>query len=258
MEPTRGQHKRPDDMLCLLTWNIGCLTDRSAQLFAILLTTAPHIVLLQDARLPAPLFRGLCASLREIGYLCESDADRGLLAILRRGLNFAPLSKRSDEWRCRDYALQLPGKARVTVRNIHAPIGGSSMADRKALFDVCEKEITGDLHILAGDFNQMVPGSATAVPIIPGAPTFRRSADTEWITAIDGARASPLLGRDAYASLPRYHGDAQHRPVRLVFNTAPVTHGFLCWVRKKPEAARWTDDLRSRFHTAALADIDAA
>ena len=249
----------------MLTWNVGSLHERSAELTALMLQEAPHIVLLQEARLPQHLRGPFDANMRNIGYMTAHDNERGLVTVWRRGLNAAllkrtclPNDEQDPAWRYRDVALQLKSGSRLCIRNVHAPTGSSAGAARADLLRHCSETLPGDLHMVVGDFNQRIVNDHSLYALTPGLPTFRKSADSSWITSIDGALASPLLARDALTTLPRYHGQAQHHPVRIVLATEPLTHGFLRWHRKDKERYRWTPSLCAEFQMALACDIDRA
>ena len=160
--------------------------------------------------------------------------------------------------RFRDYALQLKNETRVVIRNIHAPSGGNLAQEREDLLRRCGEELTGDLHLTIGDFNQPIRDREGSIAIIPNGRTFRQSADKQWVSAIDGALASPLLASGATSGFPKYPGDAQHHPVLLSFNTSPLTNDFLTWRRLPPKEPRWSLELIEEFHSAVQSNINLA
>ena len=194
-----------------------------------LLVHSPHIITLQEARIPDHHFKAFRADIRAVGYMVHRDKEKMLVTIWRRGLNLAPLKDQpqEDNIRLRDFALALKSDVRIVLRNLHAPSGaGPAYGERRHMLANFGKENLGDLFCITGDFNQTIEHKEWAVAITPGVHTFRRAYESPYISSLDGALTSHLLAKEATATCIDSHSWAQPKPVLITLATAPLTHDF--------------------------------
>ena len=109
MDPRRGLH--------IVTWNCGGLTTQMHAVRTLLLSNAPSILFLQEARSTSiGSYSALRAECGLLGYFVLSLADKQLVAVVRRGLSVALLSL--DHWddlfRIQRLAVLIGGKRLVS------------------------------------------------------------------------------------------------------------------------------------------------
>ena len=171
------------------------------------------------------------------------------------------------DFRIRQFAVGLPGKARCIFMNLHAPSGsGKQASERRRLFNLLAGQDLGGLYALIGDWNDTPPQLPGGTVVMPTAMTFRRSSSDEYSTRIDGAVVADTLAhqiscKPAYSL--HHEPDSQHRPIIISFDTRPATQDFLRWCKEKPGEERWDMDWQSStyeqaFLNAISSDIDLA
>ena len=65
----------PRKSLIALSWNIGSLRGRLSAVHELLVSHAPHLLLLQEARDSAGAYRALHSGLRDLGYVAHINAE---------------------------------------------------------------------------------------------------------------------------------------------------------------------------------------
>ena len=89
-----GVHSHIKDSLVLLTWNVGSLSLHMDSVVTLLVSQAPHVFCLQEARILPHQYRAFQCTLRSLGYVSHQTRSHNLVTIWRRGLNFAPFCAR--------------------------------------------------------------------------------------------------------------------------------------------------------------------
>ena len=246
----------------MLTWNLGSLSCHHESVVSLLVSQAPHVVFLQEARVRPHEFRAFLCTLRSLGYVACRSSSHNLIVIWRRGLNFAPVDAAPFDlqWRLQFFALQV-GQARLLLRHQHGPSGSRSdiVEDRGKLDVALQAFARSHVVVDIGDFNCVPASTSVRTCVFPPSHTFRLNAGSStYTTTIDGACVSPSLASGAVAEFVSGDFGTQHRPVRVVLRVAPATHDRFVWVHPAPGLPQWTPERVAAFRSALITDIDEA
>lgn len=216
MNMTGAKLADPRKRLELVTWNVGSFARHRTDVFKLLVSTAPHLLCLQECNLRnSGAVNALKAEMRESGYIAHINLPHNLVVISRRGLNVVPIRSHveDNDFRMQRFALQVGG-ARVLVRHRHAPSDCAS--NRKQHNMILEGEQTGALVIDIGDFNDKPASKAGATALFPNESTWRLdTSSSDFTSCIDGAVVSNLLALNANVCALAPAAGVQHRAVQI-------------------------------------------
>ena len=205
-----------------VTWNCGSLSARMSHVVEILAGEQPHVCCLQEAKCKDHEFRGFLCRIRSLGYTANRCSRTNLVTVWRRGLNLVPIKEPTEltPFRVKNYALAL-GNNRFLLRNVHATADSST--NRNNLLGALAASTPASLTIEIGDFNCVPPNAACKSACMPEDYTFRCNGnDVNWQSTIDGALVGDCIAKNTKSLVLAVIPGAQHRPVRITINAAPL------------------------------------